>query len=135
MEGRRHHDIMKKAGSSELVVIRGKWQKERTRLYDRDTGLPTVAVVMDALTEQLRETGALSILSFCPGSEGRVEEVWGWQTYDDLLLDFVRRLKAFQTDGIIPAGTFCLPHVSSDEVLLALSPDAGGPQAMGALEH
>jgi len=45
---------MKKVGSSELVVIRGKWQKERTRLYDRDTGLPTVAVVMDALTEQLR---------------------------------------------------------------------------------
>jgi EAL domain-containing protein (putative c-di-GMP-specific phosphodiesterase class I) len=126
---------MKKLGSSELVVIRGKWQKERTRLYDRDTGLPTVAVLMDALTEQLRETGALSILSFCPGSEGRVEEVWGWQTYDDLLLDFVRRLKAFQADGILPAGTFCLPHVSSDEVLLLLSPDAGGPQALGALEH
>ena len=37
---------MKKGGSSELVAIRGKWQKERTRLYDRETGLPTVAVVM-----------------------------------------------------------------------------------------
>jgi EAL domain-containing protein (putative c-di-GMP-specific phosphodiesterase class I) len=126
---------MKKGGSSELVAIRGKWQKERTRLYDRETGLPTVAVVMDALTEQLRERGALSILSFCPGSEGRVEEVWGWQAYDDLMLDFVRRLKAFQTDGILPAGTFCLPHVNSDEVLLALSPDSGVPQALGALEQ
>ena len=107
-----------KRGASELVAIRGKWQKERTRLYDRDTGLPTVAAVMDELTSQLRETGALSVLSFCPGSEGRVEEVWGWQAYDDLMLDFVRRLKAFQADGILPSGMFCLPHVSSDEVLL-----------------
>jgi EAL domain-containing protein (putative c-di-GMP-specific phosphodiesterase class I) len=126
---------MKKPGASELVALRGKWQKERTRLYDRDTGLPTVAVVMDALTEQLREKGALSILSFCPGSEGRVEEVWGWQAYDDLMLDFVRRLKAFQIDGILPHGTFCLPHVSSDEVLLVLTPDSGVPYALGALEQ
>jgi EAL domain-containing protein (putative c-di-GMP-specific phosphodiesterase class I) len=126
---------MKKGDASELVAIRGKWQKERTRLYDRDTGLPTVAAVMDELTFQLRETGALSILSFCPGSEGRVEEVWGWQAYDDLMLDFVRRLKAFQTDGILPTGTFCLPHVSSDEVLLVLAPDSGEPHALGALEQ
>ncbi len=126
---------MKKGDASELVAIRGKWQKERTRLYDRDTGLPTVAAVMEDFTSQLRETGALSILSFCPGSEGRVEEVWGWQAYDDLMLDFVRRLKAFQTDGILPSGTFCLPHVSSDEVLLVLAPDSGVPQALGALEQ
>jgi len=126
---------MKKGDASELVAIRGKWQKERTRLYDRDTGLPTVAAVMDDFTTQLLETGALSILSFCPGSEGRVEEVWGWQAYDDLMLDFVRRLKAFQTDGIVPSGTFCLPHVSSDEVLLVLSPDSGVPHALGALEQ
>jgi len=126
---------MKKGDASELVAIRGKWQKERTRLYDRDTGLPTVAAVMDDFISQLRETGALSILSFCPGSEGRVEEVWGWQAYDDLMLDFVRRLKAFQTDGILPSGTFCLPHVSSDEVLLVLAPDSGGPHALGALEQ
>ncbi|HEX9304451.1 MAG TPA: EAL domain-containing protein [Thermoanaerobaculia bacterium] len=126
---------MKKGDASELVAIRGKWQKERTRLYDRDTGLPTVAAIMDDFTSQLRETGALSILSFCPGSEGRVEEVWGWQAYDDLMLDFVRRLKAFQTDGILPSGTFCLPHVSSDEVLLVLAPDSGVPHALGALEQ
>ena len=126
---------MKKGDASELVAIRGKWQKEGTRLYDRDTGLPTVAAVMEDFTSQLRETGALSILSFCPGSEGRVEEVWGWQAYDDLMLDFVRRLKAFQADGILPSGTFCLPHVSSDEVLLVLAPDSDVPQALGALEQ
>ena len=121
---------------SELVTLRGKWFKERTRLYDRETGLPTVAVLMDDLRVQLEERGSLSVLVFRPSSEGHVEEVWGWEAYDDLLLDFVRRLKAFQTDGIVPMGTFCLPFVRSDEIILFISPDGGvvgggGPTALG----
>lgn len=116
---------MAKGVASEFVALRGKWQKERSRLYDRDTGLPTVAAIMDDLVLQLTEQGSLSILAFCPGSEGRVEEVWGSKAYDDLLLDFVRRVKAFQSDGIVPSGTLCLPHVSSDEVLLVLGSDTG----------
>jgi hypothetical protein len=98
---------------SELVTLRGKWFKERTRLYDRETGLPTVAVLMDDLRVQLEERGSLAVLVFRPSSEGHVEEVSGLEAYDDLLLDFVRRLKAFQTDGIVPMGTFCLPYVRS----------------------
>jgi len=121
---------------SELVTLRGKWFKERTRLYDRETGLPTVAVLMDDLRVQLEERGSLAVLVFRPSSEGHVEEVWGWEAYDDLLLDFVRRLKAFQTDGIVPMGTFCLPFVRSDEIILFISPDGGvvgggGPTALG----
>src|SRR5215813_1262541 len=106
-----------KEKQSELVALRGKWFKERTRLYDRETGLPSIAVLV-----------------FRPSSEGHVEEVWGWEAYDDLLLDFVRRLKAFQTDGIVPTGTLCLPYVRSDEIILFVSPDGagvGGPTALG----
>jgi EAL domain-containing protein (putative c-di-GMP-specific phosphodiesterase class I) len=127
--------VTPKTSASELVTLRGKWQKQHKRLYDRDTGLPTVAALMEELVTQLRERGSLSILSFCPGSEGRVEEVWGWKAYDDLLLDFVRRLKSFQADGILPAGTFCLPHVSSDEVLLVIDPKAASLDRVPALEQ
>jgi EAL domain-containing protein (putative c-di-GMP-specific phosphodiesterase class I) len=126
---------MTKTSSSELVALRGKWQKQHKRLYDRDTGLPTVAALMEELVAELRDRGSVSILSFCPGSEGRVEEVWGWKAYDDLLLDFVRRLKAFQADGLVPAGTFCLPHVSSDEVLLVIDPEAAARDRIPALEQ
>ena len=124
-----------KGVASEFVALRGKWQKERSRLYDRDTGLPTVAAIMDDLVHQLTEQGSLSILAFCPGSEGRVEEVWGSKAYDDLLLDFVRRVKAFQSDGIVPSGTLCLPHVSSDEVLLVLAPEAGSIESQQTIEQ
>jgi EAL domain-containing protein (putative c-di-GMP-specific phosphodiesterase class I)/GGDEF domain-containing protein len=125
---------MTKDKQSELVALRGKWFKERTRLYDRETGLPTVAVLVDDLRTMLEERGNISVLVFRPSSEGQVEEVWGWEAYDDLLLDFVRRLKAFQTDGIVPAGTFCLPYVRSDEIILFVAADSGmteGPTALG----
>ena len=52
---------------------------------------------MDDLKQTLDEKGSISVLVFRPSSEGHVEEVWGWEAYDDLLLDFVRRLKAFQS--------------------------------------
>jgi EAL domain-containing protein (putative c-di-GMP-specific phosphodiesterase class I) len=124
-----------KGKESELVALRSKWLKERTRLYDRDTGLPTVAALMEQIGEDLERRGSVCALVFRPGSEGRVEQVWGWQAYDDLLLDFVRRLKAFQNDGIVPAGAFCLPYVRSDEVILFVGREEPLNEAPGALEQ
>lgn len=126
---------MSKGRESEFVTLRGKWQKERARLYDRDTGLPTIATLTEDLGKELQSRGSLSVLIFRPGSEGRVEEVWGWEAYDDLLLDFVRRLKAFQADGVVPAGTFCLPNVRSDEIILMVEGGAGLLDLPGALEQ
>jgi EAL domain-containing protein (putative c-di-GMP-specific phosphodiesterase class I) len=126
---------MTKGRESEFVALRSKWQKERTRLYDRDTGLPTVATLTEDLGRDLQGRGSLAVFIFRPGSEGSVEQVWGWEAYDDLLLDFVRRLKAFQTDGIVPPGTFCLPYVRSDEIILMVSPEGTMLDAPGALEQ
>jgi EAL domain-containing protein (putative c-di-GMP-specific phosphodiesterase class I) len=126
---------MNKGRESEFVTLRGKWQKERTRLYDRDTGLPTIATLTEDFGKELVNRGSLAVLIFRPGSEGRVEEVWGWEAYDDLLLDFVRRLKAFQTDGIVPTGTFCLPYVRSDEIILMVEPGSALLEEPGALEQ
>src|SRR5215467_9643310 len=110
----RARAAMNKGRESEFVALRGKWLKERTRLYDRDTGLPTIATLTDDIGKQVQQHGSLAVLIFRPGSDGKVEQVWGYEAYDDLLLDFVRRLKAFQADGIVPNGTFCLPYVRSD---------------------
>ncbi|MGH9365512.1 MAG: EAL domain-containing protein [Thermoanaerobaculia bacterium] len=126
---------MTKGRESEFVALRSKWQKERTWLYDRDTGLPTVATLTDDLGRELQSRGALAVFIFRPGSEGSVEQVWGWEAYDDLVLDFVRRLKAFQADGIVPQGTFCLPYVRSDEIILMVNPDGTSLEGSGAIEQ
>jgi EAL domain-containing protein (putative c-di-GMP-specific phosphodiesterase class I) len=124
-----------KGRESEFVTLRGKWQKERTRLYDRDTGLPTIATLTEDLGKELLARSSLAVLIFRPGSEGRVEQVWGWEAYDDMLLDFVRRLKGFQVDGIVPRGNFCLPYVRSDEIILMVEPGSPLLDQPGALEQ
>ena len=120
---------------NELYALRGRWQKERARLYDQDTGLPTIGALTEDLGRRLQALGCLAVLVFRPGSDGRIEQVWGWEAYDDLLLDFVRRLKGFQSDGVVPAGTFCVTHVRSDEVLLFVEPGTGLVERPGALEQ
>ncbi len=120
---------------SELYALRGRWQKERARLYDQDTGLPTIGALVEDLGRLLQGRGALAVLVFRPGSDGRIEQVWGWEAYDDLLLDFVRRLKGLQSDGVVPPGTFSISHVRSDEILLFVEPGAGLVETPGALER
>ena len=120
---------------SELYALRGRWQKERARLYDQDTGLATIGALTEDLGRRLQALGCLAVLVFRPGSDGRVEQVWGWEAYDDLLLDFVRRLKGLQADSVIPPGTFCVTHVRSDEVLLFVEPGKGLVERPGALEQ
>ena len=125
------HGPIKRTSSSPFGA---SGRRSGSRLYDRDTGLPTVA----ALTEELGRSSQTRLARgavFRPGSEGRVEQVWGWEAYDDLLLDFVRRLKAFQSDGIVPSGTLCLPYVRSDEVILLVNPDEPLLENPGALEQ
>ncbi|HKF42711.1 MAG TPA: EAL domain-containing protein [Thermoanaerobaculia bacterium] len=118
----------------ELYRLRGRWQKERARLYDRDSGLPTIGALTEDLGRRLQAFGSLAVFVFRPGSDGHVEQVWGWEAYDDLLLDFARRLKALQTDGVLPPGTFCVEHVRSDELLLFVEPGSGFVERPGAVE-
>jgi EAL domain-containing protein (putative c-di-GMP-specific phosphodiesterase class I)/GGDEF domain-containing protein len=126
---------MSKERDREFLALRGKWQKERSRLYDRDSGLPTLAVLTEELGRELKARGSLAVLIFHPGSEGRVEQVWGWEAYDDLLLDFSRRLKGLQAEGVVPRGTICVPHVRSDEFLLVVEAGEGLLDQPGALEQ
>lgn len=126
---------MAQSRESEFVALRGRWQKERSRNFDRETGLPTVAALTEEVGKELQKRGTVAVFVFRPGSEGRVEQVWGWEAYDDLLLDFVRRLKAFQGDGIVPSGTLCLPYVRADEIILIVNPEEPLLSTSGALEQ
>lgn len=120
---------------NELYALRGRWQKAQARLYDQDTGLATLGALTEDLGRRLQALGCLAVLVFRPGSEGRIEQVWGWEAYDALLLDFVRRLKVFQSEGVVPAGTLCVTHLRSDEVLLFVEPGTGLVERPGALEQ
>jgi EAL domain-containing protein (putative c-di-GMP-specific phosphodiesterase class I) len=105
--------------------LRAEWLQYRARLYDRDTGLPTLPTVLDDLRRQLEDGGSVGLLTFMLNAEKQVEEIWGWQEYDRLIGDFVKALKGLTEGGEIPPGIVCVPAVRSDEILYFVPLKAG----------
>jgi len=98
--------------------LRAEWLQFRARLHDPDSGLPTLAGVVDDLRRQLEEGSPVGIFTLSLHVEQQLEESWGWQAYDRLVVEFVRALRADRGGGRVPEGILCLPAVRSDEVFL-----------------
>ena len=108
--------------------LRAEWLQLRARLHDTDSDLPTLAGIVDDLRRQLEEGSPLGVFTLSLHAEQQLEESWGWQAYDRLVVDFIRALKADRGGGRVPDGMLCLPAVRSDEVFLfvRLDPDPAG---------
>ncbi len=89
--------------------LRAEWMQYRSRLFDRESGLPTLPSVVDEVRRQLEDGVSVALFT-----------IWGWQAYDKLISEFVKSLRTLAEGGLIPQGTFCLPAIRSDEVLCFL---------------
>ena len=104
--------------------LRAEWLQFRARLHDPDSGLPTLAGVVDDLRRQLEEGSPLGIFTLSLHVEQQLEESWGWQAYDRLVVEFIRSLRSDRGGGRVPDGILCLPAVRSDEVFLFVRLDS-----------
>jgi EAL domain-containing protein (putative c-di-GMP-specific phosphodiesterase class I) len=108
----------------ETARLRAEWLQYRARLNDPETGLPTLAGIIDDLRRHLENGLPLGVFSLSLFAERQLEESWGWQAYDRLVVEFIRMLKLDRGNGIVPEGMLCLPAVRADEVFLFLPLDA-----------
>lgn len=67
--------------------------RARALLIDPVTGLPTLAVVVDALRDRLRSDERLGVILLEIDPEGRVESWHGWQVFDEVMKEAARTLK------------------------------------------
>lgn len=104
--------------------LRAEWLQYRSRLNDPETGLPTLAGIVDDLRHQLEAGLPLGVLTLSLYAERQLEESWGWQAYDRLVVEFIRTLRGDRGNGIVPEGLLCVPGVRADEVFLFLPLDA-----------
>jgi len=106
--------------------LRAEWMQYRSRLFDRESGLPTLPSVVDEVRRQLEDGVSVALFTFMLNAERQVEEIWGWQAYDRLIADFVKALRSLSEKGVVPPGLLCVPAVRSDEILSFVSLDHGG---------
>ncbi|MGH9442669.1 MAG: EAL domain-containing protein [Thermoanaerobaculia bacterium] len=112
--------------------LRAEWLQFRARLHDPDSGLPTIAGIVDDLRRQLEEGAPLGVFTVALHVEQLLEESWGWQAYDRLVVEFFRALKADRGGGQVPEGILCLPAVRADEVFLFVRLDSEPAGTLGA---
>lgn len=103
--------------------LRAEWLQYRSRLTDPETGLPTLAGVVDELRRLLEDGHPLGVFTLSLYAERQIEESWGWQAYDRLVLEFIRAVKLDRGGGAVPDGILCVPAVRADEVFLFLALD------------
>jgi EAL domain-containing protein (putative c-di-GMP-specific phosphodiesterase class I) len=120
--------------SEEYFRLRAEWLRFKNHVIDSNTGLPTLAAVLDDVRRLMEERGSLALVYIDLGADGHVEPVHGWQSFDDLLRGFARTLVSLREGGhLSPRDVIAALSVRSDKFLLFLRGDGAAPDA-AALE-
>ncbi len=94
----------------------------RSQLFDLGLGLPTLAAIFNDIRRTLEEKGSLLLIYIDLSRENRVEEIWGWQTYDSILKEFSSVLARTQKALLPPDSVLALMNVRGDEFLVFIAP-------------
>lgn len=120
---------------SDYFRLRAEWLRFKNHVIDSNTGLPTLAAVLDEVRRLMEERGTLALVYLDLGVGGQVEPVYGWQAHDELLRGFARTLVALREKGDLgPRDVIAVMSVRSDKFLVFLRGGDGSPLDPPAVE-
>jgi EAL domain-containing protein (putative c-di-GMP-specific phosphodiesterase class I)/GGDEF domain-containing protein len=121
--------------NEEYFRLRAEWLRFKNHVIDSNTGLPTLAAVLDDVRRLMEERGTLALIYIDLGADGHVEPVHGWQAFDELLRGFARTLVSLREAGHLgPRDIIAAMSVRSDKFLLFLRGGDGSSVDATALE-
>ena len=119
----------------EYFRLRAEWLRFKNHVFDANTGLPTLAAVLDDVRRLMEERGALALVYFDLGADGHMEPVHGWQAYDELLKGFARTLLGLREEGQLGArDIIAVMSVRSDKFLVFVRGGDGSAFDAAAIE-
>ncbi len=74
--------------NNDIERLQSELYKYRTSLYDRATGLPTIYAIFDDIRKIVEQEKVIGILYLAIGDQARIEPVFGWEVYDELVKVF-----------------------------------------------
>jgi EAL domain-containing protein (putative c-di-GMP-specific phosphodiesterase class I)/GGDEF domain-containing protein len=88
-------------------------------LYDKLTGFPTIAVMIERARELLERRGELTVLYIHFVWYEKIEEIYGWQKLDDVLETTAQALRRFYDEQHSPGENIMMvSHIADDDFIL-----------------
>ena len=87
-------------------------------LYDRLTGFPTLAVMIERARELLDRRGELTVLYIHFVWYEKIEEIYGWQKLDDVLENTADALRTFYAREHSGENIMMVSHIADDDFIL-----------------
>lgn len=107
---------------ADYFVLRAEWLKYKSNLFDKNTNLPTLPIVVDDARKMVEEHGAIGLLLIDLGKQKNFENTYGWQLYDEVIKEFAQILEDCRTEILNEKDLIALAQIRGDEFILFLHP-------------
>jgi EAL domain-containing protein (putative c-di-GMP-specific phosphodiesterase class I) len=104
--------------SRDYLALRAEWLKVRGYIYDPGTQLPAVAAVLEDVRRRVEGGERIGVVWLDLSGEDHLEEVYGWETYDGLLLEVAKVLEECKGPVLDAQDLVALAGVRSDQFVV-----------------
>jgi len=94
----------------------------RKLLFDPVTGLPTTPLLFPRIRMLLEERGEVSLLCVNVVRYSRIEEIYGWKVFDDVMREVARALEAIAGSVLRDSDIIAELMISGNSFVVVLSP-------------
>ncbi len=119
----------------DYFVLRAEWLKFKSNLFDKNTNLPTLSMVLEDARRLIEDHATLGLLMVDLGKQRNFETTYGWQVYDTIIQQFAQILEETKAEILQANDIIALPQVRGDEFILVLNPPSGELWSETALEY
>ncbi|MGH9389827.1 MAG: EAL domain-containing protein, partial [Vicinamibacteria bacterium] len=99
------------------------------------TGLPTLNAVLDEIQENIEKTGSIGMIALDLSKNAKLERLYGWQIYDEILVATTKVLKGFIGNFFRKSDILAISREHDDIFLIFLSARrSGASQNLASLQ-
>ncbi len=113
-------------GDQKYWELKAEWLKLRGCLFDPGTGLPSLPAVLDDIRRRLEDGEEVGVVYVDLSGEERLETIYGWQAYDQILRQAAGALNSFRAAVLGERDEIAISGIRGDEFLVfvgARAPD------------
>lgn len=109
---------------NDYFKLHTEWLKFKSCLYDMNTGLPVLHVVLEDIRKIIDEYGKIGIIYVDISKD--IESLYGWQVFDKLVRLSVNRINSIKKEILPSSAIIALTSVRSGEIVLIFPTDKTG---------